>query len=210
MVETYTEEVDRKKYEGRGGKYFLVGETVERVIGQIQDENPGRQPSILLLGRYGFDAYNLCRSSDFIYEEKTGNVISKKFPSSRLEFMTVHRAKGLGYDYVILVNARNELYGFPSQVQDDPVLRYVVKEDRSMEYAEERRLFYVALTRTKNRVYIVTPRQRPSEFVLEIVRDFPGVAVNGTLDDQVRDRERSNIVRFAVIPCSCVIRSLMG
>ncbi len=52
----------------------------------------------------------------------------------------------------------------------------------------ERRLFYVALTRTKNRVYIVTPRQRPSEFVLEIVRDFPGVAVNGTLDDQVRDR----------------------
>ncbi len=141
VVETYTEEVDRKKYEGRGGKYFLVGETVERVIGQIQDENPGRQPSILLLGRYGFDAYNLCRSSDFIYEEKTGNVISKKFPSSRLEFMTVHRAKGLGYDYVILVNARNELYGFPSQVQDDPVLRYVVKEDRSMEYAEERRLF---------------------------------------------------------------------
>ena len=115
-------------------------------------------------------------------------MISKKFPSSRLEFMTVHRAKGLGYDYVILVNARNELYGFPSQVQDDPVLRYVVKEDRSMEYAEERRLFYVALTRTKNRVYIVTPRQRPSEFVLEIVRDFPGVAVNGALDDQVRDR----------------------
>ena len=188
VVETYTEEVDRNKYEGRGGKYFLVGETVERVIGQILDENPGRQPSILLLGRYGFDAYNLCRSSDFIYEEKTGNVISKKFPSSRLEFMTVHRAKGLGYDYVILVNARNELYGFPSQVQDDPVLRYVVKEDRSMEYAEERRLFYVALTRTKNRVYIVTPRQRPSEFVLEIMRDFPGVAVNGALDAQVRDR----------------------
>ena len=76
--------------------------------------------------------------------------------------MTVHRAKGLGYDHVILINARNELYGFPSQVQDDPVLKYVVRDDHSMEYAEERRLFYVALTRTKNRVYIVTPQQHPS------------------------------------------------
>ena len=64
--------------------------------------------------------------------------------------MTVHRAKGLGYDNVIIINARNEVYGFPSQVQEDPVLKFVVKDDHSIEYAEERRLFYVALTRTKN------------------------------------------------------------
>ena len=42
--------------------------------------------------------------------------------------MTVHRAKGLGYDNVIIINARNEVYGFPSQVQDDPVLKYVVQD----------------------------------------------------------------------------------
>ena len=70
VVETYTENVDRSKYAGRGGKYFLVGETVERIVGQILEENP--DASILLLGRYGFDAFNLCRSSEFTYEEKTG------------------------------------------------------------------------------------------------------------------------------------------
>ena len=185
VIETYTEEVDRKQYEGKGGKFFLIGKTVETVIQQILQENP--DSSILLLGRYGFDAYNLSRSADFIYDEKTGNVHSSKFPEKMIEFMTVHRAKGLGYDNVIIINARNEVYGFPSQVQEDPVLKYVVKDDHSIDYAEERRLFYVALTRTKNRVYIVTPQQHPSKFVTEIVQDYPNVLVHGKLNrSQIR------------------------
>ena len=100
-----------------------------------------------------------------------------------MEFMTVHRAKGLGYDNVIIINAIDSTYGFPSKIQDDPVLQYVVKIDRSIEYAEERRLFYVALTRTKNRVYIVTPQQRPSEFVRELVKDYPNVTLRGHLEE---------------------------
>ena len=179
VIETYTEEVPRQEYEGKGGKYFLIGKTVENIIKQIVIENP--QSSILLLGRYGFDAYNLGKSADFMYDEKTGNVISNAFPHQPIEFMTVHRAKGLGYDNVIIINARNEVYGFPSQVEEDPVLKYVIKDDHSIEYAEERRLFYVALTRTKNRVYIVTPQEHPSEFVTEILFDYPNVTVNGDL-----------------------------
>jgi DNA helicase-4 len=180
VIETYTEEVDRKQYEGKGGKYFLIGKTVENVINHILKENPSS--SILLLGRYGFDAYNLGRSSDFLYDEKTGNLYSKTFENKPIEFMTVHRAKGLGYDNVIIINARNEVYGFPSQVQEDPVLKFVVKDDHSIEYAEERRLFYVALTRTKNRVYIVAPKEHPSEFVTELLRDYySDVAVHGDL-----------------------------
>ena len=182
IVETYTEEVDRKQYEGKGGKFFLIGETVERIVGHILCENP--DSSILLLGRYGFDAYNLGRSSDFVYDEKTGNVFSKKFPDKKIEFMTVHRAKGLGYDNVIIINARNDVYGFPSKVQADPVLKYVVKDDHSYEYAEERRLFYVALTRTKNRVYLVAPKEHPSEFVVELLTDNPGIKVHGDLKPQ--------------------------
>lgn len=180
VIETYTEEVDRKQYEGKGGKYFLIGKTVETVIKQILQENP--QSSILLLGRYGFDAYNLGRSSDFVYDEKTGNLYSNTFKDKPIEFMTVHRAKGLGYDNVIIINARNEVYGFPSQVQEDPVLKYVVKDDHSIEYAEERRLFYVALTRTKNRVYIVAPKEHPSEFVTELLFDYySNIKVHGDL-----------------------------
>lgn len=179
IIETYTEEVDRKQYEGKGGKYFLVGKTVETIIKKILSEAP--DSSILLLGRYGFDAYNLGRSADFVYDEKTGNLYSKVFADKPIEFLTVHRAKGLGYDNLIIINARNEVYGFPSQVQEDPVMKYVVKDDHSIEYAEERRLFYVALTRTKNRVYIVTPQEHPSEFVTELLKDYFDIKVNGDL-----------------------------
>ena len=181
IIQSYTEDVDRKQYEGRGGKFFLVGETVEKLMKEILAENP--KSSILLLGRYGFDGFNLTKSADFQYWEKTGNVTSKTFADIEMEFMTVHRAKGLGYDNVIIINAIDSVYGFPSKIQDDPVLQYVVKVDHSIEYAEERRLFYVALTRTKNRVYIVTPQQRPSEFVRELVRDYPNVTLRGSLDE---------------------------
>ena len=64
----------------------------------------------------------------------------------------------------------------------------MVKLDHSIEHAEERRLFYVALTRTKNRVYIVTPQQHPSEFVLEMINEYPAVKLDG---DIVRDAKRN-------------------
>lgn len=195
IIESYTEEVDRKQTQGKGGKYYLIGKTVENIVAKILEENP--KSSILLLGRYGFDAFNLCRSADFFYDEKTGGVMSKTFPGVRLEFMTVHRAKGLGFDNVIIINGRNELYGFPSQIQDDPVLKYVVKDDHSIEYAEERRLFYVALTRTKNRVYIVTPEQHPSKFVTELIADYKHVKVNGQICTE-DDTTPTNIKRCPI------------
>ena len=195
VIESYTEDVNRTQTKGKGGKYYMIGKTVEDIVATILEENP--KSSILLLGRYGFDAYNLSRSADFIYDEKTGGVKSKKFPGVRLEFMTVHRAKGLGFDNVIIINARNELYGFPSQIQEDPVLKYVVKDDFSIEYAEERRLFYVALTRTKNRVYIVVPEQHPSKFVTELISDFKNVKVNGKINE-VDDANSADIKRCPI------------
>lgn len=186
VIKTYTEEVDRKEYEGRGGKYFLIGKCVEEIMDGLISKY--KHPKILLLGRYGFDGYNLTKSADFIYDDKTGCVRSKKYNADYFDFLTVHRAKGLGYDHVIIINARNETYGFPSQVQEDPVLKYVVKDDHSYDYAEERRLFYVALTRTKNRVYIITPQQHPSEFVLELIRDYPQVEVYGEMDKEPQEK----------------------
>lgn len=180
IIESYSENVDRKETAGKGGRYYMIGEKVEAIVEKIILENP--KSSILLLGRYGFDAFHLSHSGKFVYNEKTGGVTSTKFPNVALDFMTVHRAKGLGYDNVIIINARNEVYGFPSQVQDDPVLKYVVRDDHSIEYAEERRLFYVALTRTKNRVYLIVPKERPSSFVLELIDDYLPVVLHGDID----------------------------
>ena len=63
IIKTYTEEVDRKQFAGKGGRYFLIGKTVEAAMEKILSENP--KSSILLLGRYGFDAFNLGKSADF-------------------------------------------------------------------------------------------------------------------------------------------------
>ena len=187
VIESYSENVDRKRTAGKGGRYYMIGEKVEGIVEKILLENP--KSSILLLGRYGFDAFHLSHSGKFVYNEKTGGVTSTKFSNVTLDFMTVHRAKGLGYDNVIIINARNEVYGFPSQVQDDPVLKYVVRDDHSIEYAEERRLFYVALTRTKNRVYLIVPQERPSSFVLELIDDYLQVVLHGDID---RDENKDN------------------
>ena len=97
-----------------------------------------------------------------------------------------------------MINGRNETYGFPSKIEDDPVLSLVVKEDRSMQYAEERRLFYVAMTRTKNRVYFIAPEQNPSEFLLEIKKEYKNVSLCGTWSEEpvVLERKKCPVCGF--------------
>lgn len=189
VIQTYSEEYDKKLFKGKGGKYFHLGKQVEQLIGKILEinrrEGKDENSSILLIGRFNFDARNLCFSKDFVYDDNNGKIFSKKYPEAKLEFLTAHSSKGLGFDNVIIINARNEIYGFPSKIDDDPVMKYVIKDDLSIEYAEERRLFYVAMTRTKNRVFIVTPENHPSEFILELKRDYPNITVLGELKEDV-------------------------
>ena len=134
-----------------------------------------------MLGRFGFDGYNLGRSDRFAFRDYGSRIISKKYPELRITYMTAHASKGLGYDEVILLNAKDERYGFPARIEDDPLLSYVIKEDRSYDYAEERRLFYVALTRTKNRVYLIAPSRNPSSFLKELLCDNPEIRTIGTV-----------------------------
>ena len=143
---------------------------IVRTIGEIT-ESYGERTSILLIGRYNFDEYFLLKSGDFV-QLPGGRLRCEKYPAADITCLTAHSSKGLGYDNVVLINAVEGKYGFPSQLQDDPVMKLVTVEDGRVDFAEERRLFYVAMTRTKNRIYIITPVSRPSRFVLELVRDF--------------------------------------
>lgn len=147
-----------------------LAETVENIIGRILYEF-GEKKSILLIGRYNYDMYKLCMTGAF--EEMPGDRVKcKKYPDANISFMTAHRSKGLGYDNVILINMFEGKFGFPCQIEDDPIMKMVMHEDKSMPFAEERRLFYVALTRTKNRVYIATPKHKPSRFLVELIKDY--------------------------------------
>ena len=147
-----------------------LAETVENIIGKIISEF-GENKSILLICRYNYDMYKLCMTGAF-EEMPSDRVRCKKYPNANISFMTAHRSKGLGYDNVILINMFDGKFGFPCQIEDDPIMKMVMHEDKSMPFAEERRLFYVALTRTKNRVYIATPKHKPSRFLVELIKDY--------------------------------------
>ncbi len=88
-----------------------------------------------------------------------------------VQFITVHSAQGLEVDHVIVPRVTSETLGFPSRVVDDPVLQPAMSGGDSHEFAEERRLFYVAMTRARQTVTLVTVAKKESVFVSELVRD---------------------------------------
>lgn len=195
IIYTYDSTKKSANASARSGANYAAAHAVEIAIEQIMefDRIEGKKTSnILVLGRFGFDGDKLEKSGLFEYKTRGGKLKSVKYPKLDLTFMTAHASKGLGYDNVIVINGRNETYGFPSKIEDDPVLSFVVKQDRSIEYAEERRLFYVAMTRTKNRVYFIAPEQNPSEFLLELKRDYKNIVLKGDWNEKSTQSQLTN------------------
>lgn len=91
-----------------------------------------------------------------------------KLPNLPVEFLTVHRSKGLQADYVIILNCVSGQYGFPSEQSDDPILNLLLSKSDQFKNGEERRLFYVALTRSKKKTFITTNNTYKSKFINEI------------------------------------------
>ena len=128
---------------------------------------------------------DLAESDD--YEEKDTIMVLGRFRGSRAAlrmqgpkardkviFRTVHSAKGQEADYAVILDLKDGKYGFPCRVEDDPILKLVLPplEDGEYQFAEERRLFYVGLTRARKGAYLVTDERRPSPFVRELVKAY--------------------------------------
>ncbi len=84
--------------------------------------------------------------------------------NNKYNTMTIHEAKGLENDYIFIINFKNNYYGFPPKIKNDRLLNVF----NINTYYEERRLFYVALTRATKKVYLFIPRGNKSNFIKEI------------------------------------------
>ena len=123
---------------------------------------------ILVLGRNNKDIISYL-DSDFKLD---GDKIIYKKEDIDITYLTVHRSKGLECDNVIVLNVIDDYLGFPSKIKEDSILRLVSLNKEKYPYSEERRLFYVALTRTKNYVYLMTKKKSESIFIKELERNY--------------------------------------
>ena len=139
--------------------YTSIKKTIKKLIESINTP-------ILILGRNNKDI-NLILDEDFKLDGD--NLIYKNKPNIKIAYLTIHKSKGLECDNVIIINLYDNILGIPTKIKEEKVLRLVKKKEK-YPYSEERRLFYVALTRTKNKVYLLTPMKNESIFIKEIKR----------------------------------------
>ena len=144
------------------------GDDKEGVLKKVQEivsKIPTDQ-SILLLGRYNYDAMSVGFNGKIDMKD---NRMMVDIGGRKLPFLSVHSAKGLEAEHVILVNCNQGAYGFPSLIEDDPILDFVLSKSETYPFAEERRLFYVAMTRARKQMYILYDQKKPSPFIGEFM-----------------------------------------
>ena len=137
---------------------------LKEIIKEIQKIDSSKDKTLKFLSRYT-DSY-------FPVSEELKPNIKKLFNEWWVEFkLTCHKAKWLESDFIILNSLEDNFKWFPCKISDDPVLRMVLNIQWEIEYAEERRLFYVATTRSKIKTYLFAHAKYPSIFVEELIKD---------------------------------------
>ena len=166
---------------------IIYGSDINLALGIALDhivQTRGSETDVLLLGRTKYDAklilpdnYKENNTEKYIlFEDKPAKsenhreLKCKKYPGLNITFLTAHKAKGLECSNVILLDMANKLLGFPNHIFDDPILSWVLTNKDEYPFAEERRLFYVAITRTKCRTYLLAPEEDSSPFLLELIK----------------------------------------
>lgn len=143
-----------------------IKDTISEVLKRIESsEEKGAQ--VFIIGRY-----NHQRPTNL-------NQFREEYPKLDIDYITAHSSKGKQSDYVIVIELISQGYAFPSQIEDDPVLYLVLAKKELMPNAEERRLFYVAVTRAKKHVYLIASKKNPSTFACEIASGDYEVRIEG-------------------------------
>ena len=137
--------------------YINEQETFKKVLEYISNISN----DIMVLSRNNKDIYNYINDT-FKFEN---NIL--KYNNSQFKFYTIHKSKGLEAEYVIILNCNDYLLGLPNKIESASLIRKLFPDEKT-QYAEERRLFYVAITRCKKQVFILYNKNNPSIFIKEI------------------------------------------
>ena len=139
-------------------------------IGRRSDNKKGTEPSVLVLGRFNFTVEDYWTSA-------AKREFKRRHPTLQIDFMTAHAAKGKEADYVIVLEVNKGKYGFPCEKQTDAILEFLLPTPEPYPHAEERRLFYVSITRARNRVYLVYNPNLASTFIQELLNKEYGYPI---------------------------------
>ena len=133
-----------------------------------------RNNTVYFIGRYNSDIkmFEQDPKIDYHFNNAENNVAVtfKERRDLKITFISAHKSKGLQADYVFIINNKNSKMGFPSRIQDAPILDLLLGTTDSYPFAEERRLFYVALTRARKKVFLCTMRRQESMFVFDVLK----------------------------------------
>ncbi len=81
---------------------------------------------------------------------------------------TIHKSKGLEEDIVIILGMDSGMRGFPNQGGEDPLVSIFLPPSDSYLNSEDRRVMYVAMTRAKEKIFLVSQSIQPSSFTREV------------------------------------------
>ena len=142
-------------------------QALKRLIVKIHTEKPTHK--IMILARTNA-MINRCFNEIDLKDDIGTKITFLGYEDIDIDGMTIHKSKGLTCDEVIVIGLNKT---FPSEEHTKFWLENLFKQplvEESIPYAEERRIFYVALTRTKNYVYLLVNKNAKyrSPFVDEL------------------------------------------
>ncbi|CDG17334.1 DNA helicase IV [Xenorhabdus doucetiae] len=117
-----------------------------------------KQETILLLARYHYLKPELLKKAP------------TRWPNLKIEFMTIHAAKGQQADYVIILGLQQGEDGFPAPERGSVMEQVLLPPPEDYPDAQERRLLYVALTRAKKQVWLMQEPKNPSIFIHQLAQ----------------------------------------
>ena len=126
--------------------------------------------TVFFIGRYSSDKRMF---NDSVLEQQANDaIVLPERPDLKMVFITAHKSKGLQADYVFILNNSGNVKGFPSKMQDDPIVQLLLKNSDVYPFAEERRLYYVAMTRARKKVWLLIPQNKVGLFAQEFKSDY--------------------------------------